>query len=324
MHAIVVERFGDPSVLEWREVPDPVPGPGELAIRVTATGVNFADIMRRQGGYRGAPPPFTPGLDCVGTVVAVGEGAHEFRVGQRVAAFPDTGSYAEIVLARPVLTYAVPDGVPDEAAASLTILVTAYNVLAAVARLQRGESVVITSGAGGAGSTAIQMARALGAGRIIATAGGAQKAAVAREAGADVAIDHTSVADLAAAVREANDGRAADVIIDAVAGDTFAQLIPALATFGRYVIYGMAAGKPGTVTTDVLHTGNRAVLGYTTGGYRAERPEALRPGVEAAFRMVAEGKVHVAAGKSFALRDAAEAQRFVESRASTGKVLLIP
>jgi NADPH2:quinone reductase len=324
VHAIVVERFGDPSVLEWREVPDLIPGPGELALRVIATGVNFADIMRRRGGYRGAPPPFTPGLECVGTVAAVGEGVHEFRVGQRVAAFPDSGSYAEIVLARPVLTYAVPDGVSDEAAASLTVLVTAYNLLAAVARVQRGESVVITSGAGGAGSTAIQMARKMGAGRIIATAGGTQKAAVAREAGADVAIDHTSVDDLGAAVREANGGRAIDVIVDAVAGDTFAQLIPALATFGRYVIYGVAAGKPGTVTTDVLHTGNRAVLGYSTGGYRAERPEALRPGVEAAFRMVAEGKVHITVGKRFALRDAAEAQQFVESRASTGKVLLIP
>src|ERR1700738_2028444 len=200
MHAIVVERFGDPSVLEWREVPDPVPGPGELAIRGTATGVDFADIMRRKGGSPGAPPPFTPGLDCVGTVVAVGEGVHEFRVGQRVAAFPDSGSYAEIVLARPVLTYPVPDGVPDEAAASLTVLVTAYNVLVSKAGLQRGESVGVTSGAGAVGLTAIQMARALAAGRIIATAGGAEKAKLARETGADAAIDHTSVDDLGAAV----------------------------------------------------------------------------------------------------------------------------
>jgi NADPH:quinone reductase len=324
MHAIVVDRFGDPSVLEWREVPDPVPGPGELAIRVVATGVNFADVMRRRGGYRGGPPPFTPGLDCVGTVVALGEGVREFQIGQRVAAFPEGGSYAEIVLARPVLTYPIPDGVVDEAAASLTVLVTAYNVLATVARLQRGESVVITSGAGAVGSTAIQVARALGAGRIIATAGGAAKAAQAREYGADVAIDHTAAGDLAAAVRDANGGKSVDVIADAVAGDTFNALVPALASFGRFVIYGMAGGTPGTLTTDVLHTGNRAALGYTTGGYRAERPEGLRPGVEAAFALVAAGKVRIAVGKRFALRDAAEAQRFVESRASTGKILLTP
>jgi len=324
VHAIVVDRVGDPSVLAWREVPDPVPGPGELTIRVVATGVNFADVMRRRGGYRGGPPPFTPGLDCVGTVAALGEGVRELQVGQRVAAFPDAGSYVEIALARPVLTYPVPDGVSDDAAASLTVLVTAYNTLAAVARLQKGETVVITSGAGGVGSTAIQVARALGAGRIIATAGGAGKAAQARESGADVAIDHTTAGDLAAAVRDANGGRAVDVIVDAVAGDTFNQLLPALATYGRYVIYGMASGKPGTVATDVLHNGNRAVLGYTTGGYRAERPEGLRPGVEAAFGMVARGDVRVAVGKRFPLREAPEAQRFVESRASTGKVLLVP
>jgi NADPH2:quinone reductase len=203
------------------------------------------------------------------------------------------------------------------------VLVTAYNILAMAARLQPGETVLITSGAGGVGCTAIQMARALGAGRIIATAGGPDKAQIAREAGADVAIDHTA-GDLAAAIRAANGGGGVDVILDAVAGDTFAQIFPTLATMGRYVIYGMASGQPGTVTTDVLHTGNRAVIGYTSGGYRAERPELLRPGVEAAFRLVADGKVTLRVGARYALRDAAEAQRFVESRESTGKVLLVP
>ncbi|HEY4440042.1 MAG TPA: zinc-binding dehydrogenase [Candidatus Elarobacter sp.] len=324
MHGIVVNNHGDPSVLEWRELPDPVPGPGELAIRVTATGVNFADIMRRRGGYRGGPPPFTPGLDCVGVVAALGEGVTGFTVGQRVAAFPDGGSYAEVVLARAVLTYPVPDGVSDDAAASLTVLVTAYNVVATVGRLQRGETIVVTAAAGGVGSTAIQVARHFGAGKIIAVAGGAEKVAHAREHGADAAIDYRSAHDLAAAVRAANGGAAIDVVVDSVAGDTFASLLTTLATFGRYVIYGIASGAPGTVTTDVLHMGNRAVLGYSSGGYRVERPEALRPWVEAAFDLVARGAVTVAVGERLPLRDAAKAQQLVESRASTGKVLLIP
>jgi NADPH2:quinone reductase len=322
MHAIVVERYGDASVLEWREVPDPVPGLGQVTIRVGRTGVNFADVMRRRGGYRGGPPPFTPGLDCAGTVLAVGAGVTELRPGQRVAAFPDDGGYAEIALARPVLTYPVPDGVSDDAAAALTVLVTAYNLLTQAGRLQRGESVLVHSAAGGVGSTLLQMARALGAGRIVGTAG-ARKLAIVREAGADVALD-ADAEDLAERVLAETGGRGADLVLDAVGGALFARSLPALAPFGRYAIYGQASGAPGELKTDSLHQGNRALVGYSTGGYRAARPEALRPGVEGAFALVASGAVSVLIGARYALRDAADAQRHVESRASHGKVLLAP
>ncbi|HEX3551412.1 MAG TPA: zinc-binding dehydrogenase [Candidatus Elarobacter sp.] len=321
MHAIVVARTGDASVLEWVEKPDPVPGPGQITIDVTLSGVNFADVMRRRGGYRGGPPPFTPGLDCAGTVRAVGAGVEGLRPGQRVAAFPDDGGYAEIAVARPVLTYALPDAVPDEAGASLTMLVTAYNLLATAAHVQPGESVVIHSAAGGVGTIALQMARALGAGTIIAVAGGAEKGEIAHGLGADVTIDH-SRDDVPERVGAATHGRGADVVLDAVGGATFDATLPLLAEFGRYCIYGQASGEPGTVKTNVLHTGNRAVIGYSTGGYRAARPEKLRPGVEGAFALVAADKVRIIEGARFALRDAAAAHRHVESRASHGKVLL--
>jgi NADPH2:quinone reductase len=292
MHAIVVSRTGDASVLEWTERPDPKPGPGEVTIRVTVSGVNFADIMRRRGGYRGGPPPFVPGLDCMGTIIAV---------------------------AKDILTYPLPDGVPDEAGASLTMLVTAYNLLVMTAKLERGESVLINAAAGGVGSIAIQCARALGAGTIIAVAGGAEKVAFAKSLGADIVVDHTSD-DLAAKLEPI--GGKVDVILDSVAGDWFNAAIPLLAEFGRYCIYGSASGEPGEVFTNVLHAGSRAVLGYSTGGYRAARPERLRPGVEGAFDLVCEGLVKVIVGGKYPLRDAAEAHRFVESRASHAKVLL--
>ena len=319
MHAIVVPRTGDVSVLEWTERPDPKPGPSEVTIRVALSGVNFADIMRRRGGYRGGPPPFVPGLDCYGTVLAVGSAVTELRAGQRVAAFPDDGGYTEIAIAREILTYPVPDGVPDEAAASLTMLVTAYNTLAMSARLERGESVLIHSAAGGVGSLAIQVARALGAGTIVAVAGGAEKVAFARSLGADIVIDHTTE-DVAARLEPI--GGKVDVVLDAVGGETFNSTIPLLAEYGRYCIYGQASGEPGEVFTNVLHSGNRAVIGYTTGGYRASRPERLRPGVEGAFDLIAEGAVKVIVGARYPLRDAAEAHRHVESRASHGKTLL--
>jgi NADPH2:quinone reductase len=323
MHAIIVENYGDASVLQWREQPDPTPGPGEVTIRVSASGVNFADIQRRRGGYRGAPPPFTPGLDCAGTIAAVGPGVEGLKVGQRVAAFPDSGGYAEMVVARPVLTYVLPDGVSDEEGASVTMLVTAYNLLTMAGKLQRGERVLIHSAAGGVGSIAVQMARELGAGTIIATAGGPEKAKLAREYGAGVVIDYRSE-PIPEKVLAATGGRGVDVVLDAVAGDTTAQSLPALAEGGRYCIYGMASGQPGMFLSNVLHTGNRSALGYTTGGYRNSHPEVLRPGVEAAFKLVSEGKVKVVVGARYPLRDAAEAHRHVESRASTGKVVLTP
>lgn len=319
MHAIVVPRTGDASVLEWTEQPDPKPGPGEATIKVTTSGVNYADIMRRRGGYRGGPPPFVPGLDCAGTVLAVGKDVEGLQAGQRVAAFPEDGGYTEIARAKAALTYPLPDGVPDEAGASLTMLVTAYNLLVMVARLERGESVLIHSAAGGVGSLAIQCARALGAGTIVAVAGGAEKVAFAKQLGADIAIDH-STEDVAAKLEPI--GGKIDVVLDAVGGETFNSSISLLAEYGRYCIYGQASGEPGEVFTNVLHTGNRAVLGYSTGGYRATRPERLRPGVEGAFDLVCEGMVKVTVGARYALRDAAEAQRFVESRKSHGKVLL--
>jgi len=161
------------------------------------------------------------------------------------------------------------------------------------------------------------------AGSILAVAGGPEKLAVARDSGANVTIDHLSD-DIAARVKDATEGVGADVVLDSVAGELFATIFPVLAPFGRYAVYGMASGSPGQVTSDALHMSNRAVIGYSTGGYRALRPAALRPGVWGALELVASGAVKVLVGASYPLREAAEAQRFVESRASHGKVLLIP
>jgi NADPH:quinone reductase len=323
MLAIEVQQLGDPDVLVYRELPEPRPGPGELAIRVTRTGVNFADVMARRGRYHGGQqPPFVPGLDCAGVVTALGEGVQGFRVGERVAAFP-AGSYAEVVVAPAVLTYSLDERVTDDDAAALLMLVTAYNVLTLAGRLQPGETVLVSAGAGGVGSTAIQIARALGAGTILATVGSDEKRAIALRAGADHVFRYDAD-DVAAAVREATGGAGADVILDSVAGDAFAVHLAVLAPFGRLVAFGIASGSPGTVRSSDLHPSNRAVVGYSSGSYRKLRPAALRPAADASLRLAAEGKVHVLAGARFPLREAAAAHRLVESRASHGKVLLEP
>lgn len=323
MHAIQAGAFGDSNVLEWRELPVPVPGAGEVAVRVTATGVNFADILTRRGGYSaGMKMPYIPGIDCLGTITALGPGVSGLAVGQRVAAYPDHGSYAEVVVARAVLTYPAEPGVPDEAAASLNVLVTAHNILVVAGRMARGEGVLIHAAAGGVGSTAVQMAKAFGAGRIFATVGDDSKIGVAREAGADVVINYRTE-DAARRVLAETDGLGVDVILDSVAGDVFTNGFPALAPFGRYVIYGQASGKPAVVQASQLHRENRTVAGYTSGGYRKRRPEALASAVKAAFRMTMDGTVKVRVGARFPLREAAKAHDLVESRRSVGKVLLV-
>ena len=325
MRAVFVTGFGGTEVLRVQETEAPRPGPGQVLIQVAATGVNFADILARQGRYHGgAQPPFIPGLDVAGTITAVGEGVTGLRVGQRVAAFPEGGSYAEQVVADPVLVYPLPDGVDwDTAAAFPTVGVTAYNVLALAGRLTPGETVVVHAAAGGVGTTAVQVARLLGAGRVVGTVGDDAKAGVVRELGADAVINYRRepVADR---VLELTDGKGADVILDSVAGELFQQSLRCLAPFGRLVVFGQASGQPGTALSGDFYPRNQALVGYSTGSYRRLRPTALRPAAEKVLNWLAEGRLRLVVSRRYPLVEAAAAQRWIEQRHSTGKVLLVP
>jgi len=320
VHAIVVEEIGGPEKLLWRERPEPVPGPGMVTVRLKLTSVNFADIAARRGTGV-TPVPFTPGLDGMGTVVAVGEGVTRVRPGDRVAVSPDGGSYAEVVLAREDLVYPVDPKMPDEAAASMTALVTAWNILHMVARIQPGETVLIHAAAGGVGSVLVQIAKRAGAGRIFATAGGPAKVKLARELGADVAIDYNQD-DFAQIVLDETGKKGVDVIADAIGGDVFAKGMGVLAFFGRMVTYGQSGGHHGELSTEKLHRQNQFVLGYSSGHYRRNRPLAIRPAVEASFKLATDGQVRILEGGRFPLQDVAKAHQLVESRASTGRVFL--
>jgi NADPH2:quinone reductase len=322
MHAIVVEETGGPEQLKWVERPDPVPGPGQVAVRVKLTSVNFADIQARRGTGV-TKTPFTPGLDGMGTVVAIGSGVTRVQPGDRVAVNPDDGSYAEVVLAREELVFPVDASISDEAAASVTVLVTAWNMLHLVARITPEESILIHAAAGGVGSVLVQMAKAHGVARIFATAGSAEKLAIARGFGADVVIDYTND-DFANVITDETKGKGVDVICDAIGGDVFAKGLGVLADFGRHVVYGQSGGSAGSLTTNLLHRTNRAVLGYSSGHYRRNRANALGPAIEGAFSLVAAGKVKILEGGRFALRDCGQAHDLVQSRTSTGRVFLVP
>jgi NADPH:quinone reductase len=201
------------------------------------------------------------------------------------------------------------------------MLVTAWNLVHLAGALKAGESVLIHAAAGGVGSVAVQLAKKAGAKLVIGTVGDMAKAGVAKDCGADLVLP---AGDFAAGVKEATGGKGVDLILDSVAGATFAGSLEALAAFGRYVNYGNAGGGPGVVKTSELHANNRSVIGYSSGHYRASRPQDLRPAVEGCFRAIAARELKVPVSKTFAMKDAADAHRFIKSRKSFGKILLKP
>nr|WP_155111098.1 NADPH:quinone oxidoreductase family protein [Metabacillus mangrovi] len=304
--------------IDW-ETPDP--GPGEVLIQVEKTSVNFADIKGRYG-KKGGKVPYVPGLDLAGTVIGSGEGVTKFFPGQRVVAFPSKGSYAQFAVADERLVFAIPDNMDWSAAAAFPVVsFTAYQLLADVGRVQPGESVLIHAAAGGIGTTAIQLAKAMGAGQVIGTVGKVDKIPAAYRAGADYVICLESE-DFPPAVLDATEGEGADVILDSISGAVAEQSLTCLAPYGRLVHFGNAGGEAGSFQTADLHSSCRAVLGFSFGTTRKKRPHLLEKTAEHVFSLYEKGLLNIEIGGRYPLEQAAEAHDLVESRMSTGKVLL--
>ena len=324
MRAVQATELGGPEVLQVTRVPVPKVGFGEVLIRSAYIGVNFADIKARRGGHHlKRATPYVPGLDLSGTIEAVGEGVAGLQPGQRVAAAADGGSYAEFAKARAELVFPVPDPVKDlQQAAGIVAMMTAYNTLIVKADLQRGETVVVHAAAGGVGTLLLQLARVHGAGRIIGVVGSDAKVPVAKRYGAhDVIV--TRGDDLGAQLdRVAPDG--VDVVMDSVGGPYFAATFPRLATYGRIVNFGNAAGDPPDIEVAGMHKKNLAVFGYSSGTYRKSRPAGVKRASNAMLDHLAAGDLTVEIGGVYDLAEAAEAHRAIESRATTGRLLLEP
>jgi NADPH2:quinone reductase len=321
--AVVVRTLGGPEVLEWTEWPEPVVGPGEVLIRVKATSVNFADIKARYGQYHGVgEPPFIPGLDAAGVVEAVGSAVTHVEPGTRVVAFPRGGSYAEWVVAPHDLVYPLPETLDWVTAAGIpTVGFTAYQLLAEVGRLTPGESVLVHAAAGGVGTTAVQIARLLGAKTIVGTVGDDAKRAVVEDVGADAVINyrHTPFVEV---IQEMTQGRGVDVILDAVGGRVSEDSLKCLAPFGRLVHFGSASGEVGQIRVSDLHVSCRSVLGYSLGTARQAKPQSIRPAADQVLKWVGEGALRVIVSRRYPLREAADAHRWMESRQSLGKIIL--
>ncbi|MGG0150679.1 quinone oxidoreductase family protein [Bacillus mycoides] len=322
MKAIVVTSFGGPEVMKYTDVEMPAISDNQVLIRVVAASVNFADIKSRYGKKGNKALPFIPGIDAAGIVERVGSHVKNIYPGQRVIAFPQNGSYSEYVVANEDLTFVLPDEVDFQTAAACPIVsFTSYNLLANVARLQQGESVLIHAAAGGIGTTAIQLAKLLGAKKVIGTVGSEAKRKIAFDAGADYVICHQDE-DFVERVNQLTNGEGVNIVLDSISGTVSERSLECLAYYGRLVQFGNASGEVGIFQTKDLHASCRSILGFSFGTTRKKRPELLQETANQVFRYLRDGSLQIKATKSFPLQDAGKAHEWVESRQSTGKVIL--
>ena len=323
MRAIVPSGPGGPEVLEYVEVPDAVAGPGEVVLDVAATAVNRADLLQRQGLY--PPPPGASdilGLECSGTVAALGDGVEGPAVGDRVCALLSGGGYATQVAVPAGQLMPIPGGVDLETAAALPeVAATVWSNVMMVAGLRSGDTFLVHGGAGGIGTFAIQLAHAVGA-RILTTAGTPEKRALCESLGAEVAIDYREQ-DFVEVVREVTDGRGVDVILDNMGASYLARNLTALATEGRLVVIGLQGGTTAEIDLNALLRKRAAVVATNLRGRPVgEKTTICAAVVEHVWPLVADGTIRPVVGHTFSLAEAAEAHRLMESGAGTGKIVL--
>jgi NADPH:quinone reductase len=315
MRAILVTAFGGPEVLELTDVPEPVAGPGQLLLSVDRAGVNYADTHQAENSYLSRTTlPLVPGAEVAGRTAD----------GRRVVALVGSGGYAERAVAESAAAFDVPDAVDDLTALALLVQgATALVLLRRTVHMEPGESVVVHAAAGGVGSLAVQLAKAWGAGRVIATASSPEKRALALELGADVAVD-AAAPDMTAALREANGGRRVDIVLDMTGGRVTDQSVAALAPFGRLAFYGMANRTPPTpVAPASLMAHSTTVAGMWLA--HAFRVPGLMAGVlDELFALVEAGTLRALPGGEYGLSEARRAHEDLRARRTTGKLVLDP
>ncbi|MCW2879509.1 MAG: NADPH:quinone oxidoreductase [Sphaerisporangium sp.] len=323
MKAIVADGRGGPEVLSLHEVPDPVFGPDEVVIEVKATAVNRADTSQRKGFYD-PPPGASPylGLECSGTIAAVGDKVSGWSVGDRVCALLGGGGYAEKVAVPAGQLLTVPENVDlVEAAALPEVACTVWSNLFGPCGLRPGESVLIHGGGSGIGTMAIQIARARG-GRVACTASTADKLERCRELGAEILVNHREE-DFVAAVREATGGRGVDVVLDIVGAAYLNRNVEVLAEYGRLHVIGLQSGTDARLDLGMLLRKRAIVTGTTLRSRSLEEKARIVAEVqERVWPLIASGAVHPVVDRILPLENAAEAHRLVEQSANVGKIVL--
>ncbi|GLW10774.1 quinone oxidoreductase [Microtetraspora sp. NBRC 13810] len=319
MRAIVISANGGPEAMEYVEWPDPVPGPGELLVDVAASGVNFIDVYHREGRYP-LELPLVLGNEAAGTVAAVGEGVTEFAAGDRVAWANVMGTYAERAVLPAAKALPVPDGLALDVAAAIPLQgMTAHYLTHSVHQVKPGDDVLVHAAAGGMGLLLVQIAKLLGA-RVIGTVSNDEKEALARGAGADEVLRYDGFAQ---AVRDLT-GSGVHVVYDGVGATTFDGSVASLRPRGMLALYGAASGPVPPVDPMVLNRGGSLFLTRPTLAHYVATREDLLWRANAVFDWVATGKLHIRVSERYPLAEARRAHEDLQSRRTTGKLLLIP
>jgi NADPH:quinone reductase len=328
-------RKGGPDELKFEDIPIPQPGPGQVLIRVESASVNFSDVKRRRGDTYPFPTvfPYVPGGEVAGTVAAVGPGAEMHAIGSNVFALvggDGQGGYAQFALAYALQVFAIPPGLDMDRASALTIAgATAMLLLKQVGELKAGQSVAIPAASGGVGSYAVQIAKKLGASKVIALAGGKDKLKHALQLGADIGINQRD-ADWPEQIRKATGDKGVDLLLEANGAQSLSEGMRAMASFGRVIVYGSATGEDAFLDANTVKhwlyapAANQTILAFNLGGWFTERPGQAGPAMGELIGMVVSGAIKTPELRLMPLSDASKAQRLLENRETTGKIILKP
>jgi NADPH2:quinone reductase len=313
MNAIQIHSFGGPEVMHYVDLPDPIAGPEEVVLDVTAVGINYADTHQTENSYLSPQKlPLVPGIEVVGT-----------HNGKRYLASVSSGGYAEKAVAHKSVIFPIPDSVTDEQALCMLVQgTTAWHLLKTMGNLQKNQSVVIHAAAGGVGTVAIQLAKLWG-GKVIAVTSSNAKATLAKSLGADVVVDaHAS--DLTSSLREANGGHGVNLVLEMVGGTTFDQSLAAVGNFGKIITFGMASRTaPTPIHPGALMHGSKTISGFWLANCFGSK-ELMNDVVAELFQLISDGKLKPVIGATYPLSEAAKAHHAMLARETTGKIALDP
>lgn len=324
MKVIQYHEYGDPGVLKYEDIEKPVPGKGQVLVKIEAVGINYADAMRRRNSYlQKTPLPYINGGEIAGTVAELGAEVKGFEVGARVLAVVETNGYAQYSLVNSWQLFPIPDSLSFEQATTVPVQgVTAYDILKMSGQLKLGESVLVHAAAGGVGIYSVQLAKIMGAGKVIATASTQAKLDLAKSLGADEVINYTEP-DWVDKVKAATNGKGVDVILEMVGGEIFNDNLKCLALNGRMVIFGAASQQIPTLNPIQLMYRNHSVVGYWLVN-TMRNPQMFAAHLQELLGWIAEGKVKMIVEHTFPLSEAAKAHSMLEGRQTVGKLVLLP
>ena len=323
MHAWLCENPTGVDALAWQSLPTPEPGAGEVRVRVMAASLNFPDLLIVQNKYQLKPPlPFVPGAEFAGVVDAVGPGVTALRVGQNVACLAGTGGFATHVIAQAAACLPLPDDFPHvDAAAFIMTYATSHHALVDRAQLKAGETLLVLGAAGGVGSSAIQIAKALGA-RVIAAASTAEKCDFCRAIGADATIDYGRE-DLREAIKAATGGKGPDVIYDPVGGAMAEPAFRSIGWRGRYLVVGFAGGEIPALPFNLALLKGASIVGVFWGGFAKQEPEASAAALKELVQWYREGRIKPMIDRTMPMAELKAAYARLGSRAVMGKLVLV-